>query len=207
MNSGIIKDKKTGRFIKTLQDKVCTICKKSFHPRFSTVKMCSKKCMGINASNILDKKITKECSFCKKEYRVGKSRENTTRFCSHLCSDKSRIGKGSSRWKGGERNTFKLAIRECFQYRQWRSDIFTRDDFTCQICFFRGLKINADHIKPFAKILEENNIQNLEDALNCAELWNINNGRTLCISCHRETDTYGGRGQKRLSYKKHNHEL
>lgn len=35
------------------------------------------------------------------------------------------------------------------------------------------------------KIQEENNIKTLEDAENCEELWNINNGRTLCRNCHR----------------------
>jgi len=30
-----------------------------------------------------------------------------------------------------------------------------------------------------------------EEALSCDELWNINNGRTLCIGCHKKTDTYG----------------
>lgn len=29
-----------------------------------------------------------------------------------------------------------------------------------------------------------------EDAINCEELWSINNGRTLCIDCHKKTNTY-----------------
>ena len=30
-----------------------------------------------------------------------------------------------------------------------------------------------------------------EEAIKCNELWDINNGRTLCHPCHRTTDTYG----------------
>jgi len=33
----------------------------------------------------------------------------------------------------------------------------------------------------------------LEQAVNCEELWNINNGITLCKECHKKTDSYGGK--------------
>lgn len=33
--------------------------------------------------------------------------------------------------------------------------------------------------------MSENNITTVEEAINCDELWNINNGQTLCYSCHR----------------------
>lgn len=85
-----------------------------------------------------------------------------------------------------------ISIRTCFKYRQWRSDVFTRDNFTCQFCLDkRGGNLEADHIKPFALILKENNIKSFKQALDCEELWNINNGRTLCIRCHMKTETWG----------------
>ena len=94
-------------------------------------------------------------------------------------------------WKGGV-SSLKVRLRGCFQYRQWRSDIFLRDNFTCQICSKRGNGVlNADHYpKSFASILEEYNIKTFEEALICEELWNLNNGRTLCIDCHKLTDTF-----------------
>ena len=33
----------------------------------------------------------------------------------------------------------------------------------------------------------------IENVFDCEELWNINNGRTLCIQCHKLTDTWGYR--------------
>jgi len=101
-------------------------------------------------------------------------------------------GNKSYRWKGGI-TPLKKYIRECFKYRQWRSDIFTRDNFTCIWCGDnKGGDLNADHYpKSFAKILQEYNIKTLEQAEQCEELWNLNNGRTLCVSCHKKTDTWG----------------
>lgn len=99
-------------------------------------------------------------------------------------------GEKSSFWKGG-RTELKLSIKNTIEYRQWRSDVYTRDDFRCQICNNRGGQIEVHHINPFASILEINKIKSLFDALNCSELWNINNGQTLCRKCHYKTDSYG----------------
>jgi hypothetical protein len=99
------------------------------------------------------------------------------------------IGNKSHFWKGGLTSLF-LKIRHSFKSRQWRSDVFTRDDFTCQECGLRGVYLEAHHIKRFSKIIEEYQIKTLEQALNCEELWNINNGKTLCGGCHNKTKTY-----------------
>jgi hypothetical protein len=39
--------------------------------------------------------------------------------------------------------------------------------------------------------LEKNNIKTLEDALDCEELWSVDNGTTLCRVCHKQTASYG----------------
>ena len=87
-------------------------------------------------------------------------------------------------WKGGITPLTKQ-IRHTFEYRQWISDVFTRDDYVCQDCYIKGGRLEAHHIRLFSKILEENNIKTLQEALNCSELWSINNGKTLCKECHR----------------------
>ena len=111
---------------------------------------------------------------------------------------KRKIGETQKRekhwnWKGGI-TTLSRTIRNCFKYRQWRSDIFTRDDYICVLCGIRGGILQADHYpKRFSQIFQESKVKTLEEAENYEEFWNINNGRTLCKSCHKKTDTWGNK--------------
>lgn len=115
-------------------------------------------------------------------------------------ANKNRLsGKNHPNWKGGLSSLIKN-IRNSFKYRQWRSDIFTRDHFTCQKCGQIGVRLNAHHIKSFSEILQFYEIITLEEALECEEIWNINNGITLCKKCHKKTESYlvyEGNNQKR----------
>ncbi len=94
----------------------------------------------------------------------------------------------SNFWKGGITPVV-MQIRGCFKMRQWRSDVFTKDNFTCQDCGVRGGNLEAHHIDRFSDIIKRNNITSLREALSCEELWNINNGQTLCVKCHNKTKT------------------
>jgi len=100
-------------------------------------------------------------------------------------------GEQHHNWQGGitDLNT---SLRKMPEYIKWRDEIYKRDSYTCCFCGTVGTTLNADHIKPFSSIIRENNIENKEQARNCDALWDMENGRTLCISCHRKTDTYGG---------------
>ena len=89
-------------------------------------------------------------------------------------------------WKGGI-SALDHLIRTNLKNRQWRSDVFTRDEFTCQECGDnKGGNLNAHHIKPFLSIIQYYEITTLKEALACEELWSINNGITLCEKCHRK---------------------
>lgn len=98
-------------------------------------------------------------------------------------------GSNHYNWKGGY-NSINLTIRKCYEYRQWVQDIFKRDNYTCQECGIIGGRLNAHHIKQFALVVKENHIKTLQEALDCYELWNFENGQTLCIPCHKKTDSY-----------------
>jgi hypothetical protein len=69
-------------------------------------------------------------------------------------------------WKGGiERHRPKEVIK-------WRHSVLTRDEFTCQICGFKHIHVEAHHLNSYA------NQPNLR--------LNIDNGVTLCRGCHKE---------------------
>jgi len=78
-------------------------------------------------------------------------------------------------------------IRSMLEYQHWRKEIFKRDKFKD---FFTGEsrvgrnQFEAHHIKLFSTILKENNIQTVHDAINCKELWDIDNGVTMLKSNH-----------------------
>jgi|ERR1035437_1693829 hypothetical protein len=110
-------------------------------------------------------------------------------------------GSGNPMWRGGL-SSLHQQIRNELKYRQWRSDVFQRDHYTCQICGDKNydgrkgsLVLHADHIKPLTIIMRDNFIDSVEKAIICEELWNINNGRTLCSKCHGETPTYGAKAK------------
>ena len=130
--------------------------------------------------------------FWKNRSRPNMSIEHRTKI-----SEANR-GEKAWNWKGGL-TLLKNLIRESFKYRQWRSDVFTRDNFTCQDCGHHGGNLESHHKKAFSKILYEYSIKTLEEALSCEELWNINNGKTLCQKCHGQTENYKGRSNKKTN--------
>jgi len=85
-------------------------------------------------------------------------------------------GENNPNWNGGV-TPVNEKIRKSLDYKKWREDVFERDDFTCTNCGIRGGDLEADHIKPFSGFPELR--------------FDVDNGRTLCRECHRQTDTYG----------------
>lgn len=94
-------------------------------------------------------------------------------------------GENSSQWKGGITPLNKI-IRECSKYEEWRVSVFQKDNFKCAECGKENTYLNAHHIKPFHQILKEKNIKSLQEALNSNELWDLDNGMTLCEECHNK---------------------
>lgn len=102
----------------------------------------------------------------------------------------ARRGSKSHLWKGG-RTALYLRVRTCLKMKAWRFSVFERDNYTCKHCGKRGGTLHADHITPMAKILTVAKVKTLEEAEALTILWDVKNGRTLCVRCHRQTPSYG----------------
>lgn len=90
-------------------------------------------------------------------------------------------GSRNPNWRGGLTKK-QVTIRNLTAYKNWRKMVYKRDNFRCVICGTpgNGKNLQADHIIPLSVLLRTNSY-----------LWDISNGRTLCSTCHQQTDTYG----------------
>lgn len=87
-------------------------------------------------------------------------------------------GDKNPNWKGGA-TPLNKKIRNSFEYKQWRSNVYKRDEWACQTCYQKGKKLNAHHIKSFSKFPDLR--------------FELSNGITLCEECHKLTDNFGFR--------------
>jgi len=122
----------------------------------------------------------KYCKQCNNEMPKRKPSEQGL-FCDNVCyanwiSENNRCEKAPN-YIHGKCNE-NLLFRASREYKKWRYDVFKRDAFKCVMCGDKkGGNLQADHIKDFALYPELR--------------LDINNGRTLCKSCHKKTDNYG----------------
>ena len=88
----------------------------------------------------------------------------------------------TSNWKGGI-SKLHTQIYNSKEYKGWRTSIFQRDSFQCAVCC-SSKDLRVHHIKHFIEIMVESNITSLDKATNVKELWETENGVTLCHACH-----------------------
>ena len=162
--------------------------------------------------------VEKYCKICNKKFHVPPSEFNRDRggknkgkFCSKKCYGKwlsvNYIKEKNPYWKNGISTLYQL-IKSLKEYHLWRLEIFKRDRFTCRICQQRkDGKLRSHHIIPFGKILKDFISQYpqfslIEDkeiftrlAITYMPFWDISNGITLCLDCHK-LEHYGGRLKK-----------
>ena len=164
----------------------CKTCGETKITNDRSRKYCSRKCYYIGRRRF-DVCIGCNARFKNKGGRVYCSRScaasNRPRKRGYQLSEEHRKkigdahrGEKSSSWKGGV-TPWQKKERQKPEYVEWRKAVFERDDYTCVMCRTKGGRLQADHIKSWIKY------PNLRT--------NIDNGRTLCIKCHKNTPTYG----------------
>lgn len=132
--------------------------------------------------------LTSVCSICHKTFLYYKG-SKSGRVCSIPCRSVRTKLLGTQRkennpmWRGGV-SSENVLLRNSEIARSWVKEVFKRDNYTCQFCGSRSgngraVTLNADHIKPWSLYPDAR--------------YDINNGRTLCVSCHKKTDSYAGK--------------
>ena len=100
-----------------------------------------------------------------KQYSLGVIRSKETR-------DKISIGLKKRYDEKGRKNYKRyIHLTATKEYKEWRTSVFERDNYTCKCCNERGVYIEADHIKSWAYYPELR--------------FEVSNGQTLCRPCHR----------------------
>jgi len=84
-------------------------------------------------------------------------------------------------WKGGS-TRLNTSIRRMTEHRKWMDDVKKRDG-RCLECGSTD-DLESHHKIELAILIAEHGIKNRTEARQCGELWNIDNGETLCQRCH-----------------------
>lgn len=150
----------------------CKSCNAEMYVQTSArTKYCSNKCRYIGQQHP-----PRQCRDCGRKISLN-GRHGVCRKCLYHFLR----GQNHPFWKGGNKDEFNR-IRESDEYKAWRKSVFIRDGFKCVTCGAGG-QIQADHIKQFALFLELR--------------FELSNGRTLCLICHRLSHRGGNSRIKR----------
>jgi len=140
----------------------------------SGIYYCNSKCQ---AGAYKNNRAAVKCEYCDADLLVPKNQANKY--------EENLVGKANPNWQGGSTNSLQYKIRNSWEGQKWRKSIIERDSYQCQHCG-EVEHLDVHHIKEFAQIMKDNNITTIEEGIACEELWDTDNGITLCVHCHAE---------------------
>jgi len=178
----MIKWKKYPHLCKIKESKECINCGGWFIPNRKEQKYCGKECWSHRAV------VINKCLLCSKDVRSYKSIDK--KYCWLECRNKHYrerfTWENSHLWEWWKTLKSKC-LKTSAAYREWRIGVFTRDQFSCVLCWTKDRTIEADHILAQSEYPEF--------------IYDINNWRTLCHECHKQTENYWWKQQQKLSRK------
>lgn len=126
-----------------------------------------------------------ECKWCGASVILKKSttRPNRGKYCSKKCytawqKSEDNHGQNNPAWvEGGKHEDFLNYLRKSDEWSIWRTQVFERDNHTCQLCGERGTELHPHHI------LQKCDFPDL--------IFEVSNGITLCKNCHRSKGVHG----------------
>ena len=145
---------------------ICQECGEEYNRRVEG-KYCSQICFH----KAVTTKVESKCLSCGKIIMVSpyKIPRGWGKYCSKKCMGLAKLGENNNLWKGGISSENNV-IRNSAEYRNWRKEVYARDNWTCQDCGKRGGELHTHHVFSFVDFPEHR-----------FEIWN---GTTLCRLCH-----------------------
>lgn len=154
--------------------KTCKVCKQRRQNVDAFYQLCP-DCLNIEVP----------CPVCGEPMPKYRKRGMLRKFCSFRCSKIAHPTTGEqakkanqTKWKNHIYKTHENRLaRDTAEYKEWRKQVFERDNYTCQECGDHSgnghaIVLHPHHIKPFATHKELR--------------YDVNNGITLCQKCHRK---------------------
>lgn len=166
----------------------CEVCSKTFSCGQKGQRFCSLECMGVNNTGEGNSFYGKTHSSSTKQ-TISKNRTGKTAGENHPLYGKKRSQETVDKWKksylGKSKgknnpnynpdltNEERITRRNYHEYRQWRHDVYVRDNYTCQCCGDTKSGIfQAHHLDGYSNHKEKRT--------------DVDNGITLCRKCHKK---------------------
>lgn len=168
----------------------CTKCGKLFNREKSRIRhatvYCSRDCSDgtLKPSRVTSRILS--CSLCQSQFKREKNAiRDGYNYCSHTCYSNHyaelglRRGQNNGRYNADITQEERIVRRNYPEYVEWRRQVYERDNYTCNRCGKRGVELHAHHLFNYAEHIELRT--------------DVDNGVTLCSSCHTEFHVYYGR--------------
>ncbi len=119
------------------------------------------------------------------KYWLGKNRPSLSEETKRRMSESQKrignkppvcMGEANNKWRGGVSLNIRYKHYKNKEYISWRKSVFERDNYTCQMCLKRSGTGESVFLHPHHK---------LSYTFFPEHRYDVNNGITLCIKCHR----------------------